>query len=746
MQLSRSSHRTVAVVVRPRRFEPFRAPISPIMFNWLLATCVAYYYGVLFATALPQLTKVSSSSLVSPISETVEHTAKFEEPENQHYSHSLQASDKLLEPATTVDEPATSTITPIMLENSSHYHLDWELLNTRVIQVLGLLSFCLILPTISDTVLPWLQKIAKSFLLKLSAAASITSFLIAVLYALRTPAKLILYKHIPAVFNRTVQTSADVLVLPLLVLAASVFLTFCLHVLIYRHYLISQAKKLVKSVGIIRERLFKGRLISGTSAPEDSLTLVADALTQAINGIEEKMKHNDNRDPEVYAMRVLPRKNISEFVGAVMKVLRTQEPDIEIFNQRFNNPHYCAALIKACVDPESTLPPPPSEQEDPWDDRLLIAAMMAVNEETNLESIDPILIPEVAIVGSAADIQAERDAYRTALNNPNWNPQTFVNEVNTQRRAQRKKEREEKPFSPEFFKKNGKTINGLRRYLQDTSGREKIWAEQGVVDVPPEWYGLLPSELARKVAQWRDEIWIRHMKTKGVELIRCDKCRMVVRKEGHECIKSEGKKEIYIGGVPYKEVMEVGISGTKILHRVTKKPDLAKMEENMKKTKESWTTKTAIPAPLPENILTPVMRISPFQPPQIPANMPELSYEERLELYQMARRLADPNITEEEMHARTERWKLNNAPRDVEMANTQPVVQIRSEEGDEVLDVTGEAHASTVTISPFLREPLQQNDPTAAVLICNEGEEPMQVLQQVLSGQRPLVARERKPK
>ena len=245
--------------VAPRGFTSYRRSLTLTMANWLIIVCLINYSNttnVLATTRDSGFSEQTPISRDSSFSRLPTSTAYYQDSPPIQIKSSTDAG---IEPTTTVEQPAASTSTPFMREND-YYQMDLELFNTRIVQVLGLLSLCFVAPYAWQYVFPWVVTLAKSFLMKLCGAAATASFLIAVFYSLRKPAKLILYRYIPNTFNSAAQTGADVLALPLLVVACTFFLTLCVHVCLYRSFFYLQGKKLVQLIGFTGERLFKGRL------------------------------------------------------------------------------------------------------------------------------------------------------------------------------------------------------------------------------------------------------------------------------------------------------------------------------------------------------------------------------------------------------------------------------------------------------------------------------------------------------
>lgn len=123
------------------------------------------------------------------------------------------------------------------------------------------------------------------------------------------------------------------------------------------------------------------------------------------------------------------------------------------------------------------------------------------------------------------------------------------------------------------------TLRDLRQFCSSISAREKVYLAADDIPCPSDLKDAPIAEIRRFFENWKTEQWIKHMATKGVHLIQCDKCGLAVVPGEHECVVTRGGKLRYRKGIPYREVRTAAIKGGKIITRTKQEVDLEKAQE-----------------------------------------------------------------------------------------------------------------------------------------------------------------------
>jgi hypothetical protein len=213
----------------------------------------------------------------------------------------------------------------------------------------------------------------------------------------------------------------------------------------------------------------------------------------------------------------------------------------------------------------------------------LILERMAnpVLELCHEEDFDFTFIPQVKtmpVIGTDASQLSLKDL----IEGGKYTEEEIENILLNRRREKRRINREPMPISPEIWEKF-ESINNLRHYLFENSGRERLYSQKGDIPIPAEWRNLNLFQLNQKVRQWREEEWRRYLETKGIKSKFCEDCRRYVPVEGHKCLTNVGEAVQYQKHIPHRVHLQVSTQGTKVVTKKQAIPDLDIMEENMKK-------------------------------------------------------------------------------------------------------------------------------------------------------------------
>lgn len=95
-----------------------------------------------------------------------------------------------------------------------------------------------------------------------------------------------------------------------------------------------------------------------------------------------------------------------------------------------------------------------------------------------------------------------------------------------------------RPIDRTLFDTHIVTYNDLDHYLKnmDREEFEKRLSISGQQLIPKELETLTEQELHRSVKHWMDSVWYEHMRSKGIDLQRCPKCKLASRINGHGCL------------------------------------------------------------------------------------------------------------------------------------------------------------------------------------------------------------------
>ena len=291
------------------------------------------------------------------------------------------------------------------------------------LSVQGLISIVLLVCSLLTTwwfVLPILGKYLRTVFklcMMLVSVFSVSSFL----YWMLKPSVEGYFTHrAPAVIEKYLETAQSAVYGPALFILSLIACLTLIEGIRNRAYISHQIQGLMASLSNIWSLLHSYSVRSGTSLTEDAgLSIVADAMNEAINNIEVEMKSQTR--PEVFSLRALSRRQIQRIVAAVVNILEEEETTPGEAQLRYNRPRFQEELIHVCLDPARTADPVIGPEEPSWDVEVFNAYAKACLEEPDggLAYIDPLLIPDLeepeAIIASAMSADEVRAEWAKAI-------------------------------------------------------------------------------------------------------------------------------------------------------------------------------------------------------------------------------------------------------------------------------------------------------------------------------------------
>jgi hypothetical protein len=153
-----------------------------------------------------------------------------------------------------------------------------------------------------------------------------------------------------------------------------------------------------------------------------------------------------------------------------------------------------------------------------------------------------------------------------------------------------------KPYSsfiPEETFNSFRTLNDLRNYLWKISPRERIFYQEGDIPIPALLKTKTITAVTRWIKEWREQVWAKHMKSRGVDLYRCQNCNLTVKK-GHECLKTTTGKIKYEKGLPMRTTIQVSAQNGRLATKKRKEVDIdlaTKNYQDIQKQRTFFTNK-----------------------------------------------------------------------------------------------------------------------------------------------------------
>lgn len=134
------------------------------------------------------------------------------------------------------------------------------------------------------------------------------------------------------------------------------------------------------------------------------------------------------------------------------------------------------------------------------------------------------------------------------------------------------------------------TMNDLRRWIYETSPRERMLTEAGRMNLPEEVRKMNFMDVLDYVAKWKAQKWNDHLVAKGIEIFTCPDCGFTVKKEGHQCFKARSNQCRYEAGLPFRQTIQVVGQGSRVITKKKRQVDTDLALETYEKLRDNVRT------------------------------------------------------------------------------------------------------------------------------------------------------------
>ena len=209
----------------------------------------------------------------------------------------------------------------------------------------------------------------------------------------------------------------------------------------------------------------------------------------------------------------------------------------------------------------------------------------ALGHELEHFSDAPITARKIAVA-----MESDEEYTQRLLKTPGITTEEILRSSQERTREQRRKNIRDRHIPAEVWAML-KTINDLRQYMMETSGREKQFRIAGDKPIPENWKTMPAWDINMILREWRDDVWAEYMKGKGIDFGRCNKCGTVGRLDNHQCFHHEASKPQYIGGLPHKERIDAISQGGKISTKTSMVPAVDVLMKNLQENEKKYADK-----------------------------------------------------------------------------------------------------------------------------------------------------------